>query len=824
MELIVGEVALAAIAAQDATEKKALDTKATSALDTATDVASQFTTVKAEVEAATATANNAYTTAQVANAEANNAMSLANHNTQAIQIEAACRVVCDTRLQCQLTDICNGNTIVCSAYTDENKDNIVCTYVKKCDVHTLTLDTTTCYACNTSCCTYDTSADVTVSRYTPDQDVNTSACVTHNTICGTCCVETPLVNTTVVCAVCCVDTPYITTDCVSATEITADCATVSCCLNVETIKSSCHINICPTCNTNINSNTCISGDVTITGNIYQCGSTYETHAEDLYTKCDCIHTRDGATVGLSAGDYTGIVAEKYNGSCNGELVFDCNGEARVGDTGDTEPLLTRSEKNAMCDKGIIVWNGTGNCAETVTPASTSGCVLKSCADGSVYWGNVTACMGSIWNSPSTCAIINTCFNEGQTAVGHTDLHIFGNNYHSPTIRIGNYGIFARGNVESIAEETCTCCSHNYTCMSGLCTYYCQAIIGEEIPVPYGDCYINIGGYHSVNLLNTGASACCGDCDLTWYDNNIAIGWAIHPSVYSTDTAGYNVYMNNLRNNVLIGSNLTLRTFSDVECAGGHRMNVVIGNSNDILSQGYNTIVGSENKLCTSCSISYYETGYNHVVLGNRNTMIFDTEDNQHSNIIIGSCSCMCNSELSIAIGRCNFTGCTGAIAVGWASCAKVPHSIAIGSCATTCVLCNTLLVWGVEKYCSLYGNHGRAHIALKSASKCCDICCAMTAFIRDIVNAGTCTCVSSTYSVKSMRLIGAKYVSCTGCFQDGASTHCSYNAELYLLNANNRYNYSVCQDIAAGCYARTDGDNWVCNAVWNCGFEATVSW
>ena len=137
MELIVGEVALAAIAAQDATEKQTLDTKATNALDTANNVASQFTTVKAEVEAATATANNAYTTAQVANAEANNAHTLAISNQQAITAEAGARVQGDNALQGQITDIVNGTTVVGKATSDGNGNNIVNTYATKASLATV---------------------------------------------------------------------------------------------------------------------------------------------------------------------------------------------------------------------------------------------------------------------------------------------------------------------------------------------------------------------------------------------------------------------------------------------------------------------------------------------------------------------------------------------------------------------------------------------------------------------------------------------------------------------------------------------------------------
>ena len=85
------------------------------------------------------------------------------------------------------------------------------------------------------------------------------------------------------------------------------------------------------------------GNLHIDGNIYQSGSTYETHAEQLYTKKDKIILRDGATSGLSTNEYSGIVAKLYDGTNDGQLVFDKDGVARVGDVGSEQPLATRIE-------------------------------------------------------------------------------------------------------------------------------------------------------------------------------------------------------------------------------------------------------------------------------------------------------------------------------------------------------------------------------------------------------------------------------------------------------------------------------------------------
>jgi hypothetical protein len=102
----------------------------------------------------------------------------------------------------------------------------------------------------------------------------------------------------------------------------------------------------------------VDGDLTVNGDIIQNGSAYETHAEKVYTKNDLIITRDGAVSGLSTGQYTGIQAKKYDGTNDGQLVFDKDGEARVGDVGDTEPLMTRDELADMTDGSLLKWDGT----------------------------------------------------------------------------------------------------------------------------------------------------------------------------------------------------------------------------------------------------------------------------------------------------------------------------------------------------------------------------------------------------------------------------------------------------------------------------------
>lgn len=111
-------------------------------------------------------------------------------------------------------------------------------------------------------------------------------------------------------------------------------------------------------NNNFSASQTINGTLTINGDIVQNGESYETHAEQLFTEKDEIITRDGAVGGLSNGELTGIRAKKYDGSNDGQLGFDADGTARVGDVGDTQPLLTRDEAENLTTGQVLVWDGT----------------------------------------------------------------------------------------------------------------------------------------------------------------------------------------------------------------------------------------------------------------------------------------------------------------------------------------------------------------------------------------------------------------------------------------------------------------------------------
>lgn len=107
---------------------------------------------------------------------------------------------------------------------------------------------------------------------------------------------------------------------------------------------------------NINGATTITGNLTIKGNISQEGTTYETHAEQVYSTKDYIYLREGNTGALTDGSYSGLQFVKYDGTNDGRLVVDKNGVARVGDVGDEQPIATREETpNA---NGVAYWDST----------------------------------------------------------------------------------------------------------------------------------------------------------------------------------------------------------------------------------------------------------------------------------------------------------------------------------------------------------------------------------------------------------------------------------------------------------------------------------
>lgn len=101
-------------------------------------------------------------------------------------------------------------------------------------------------------------------------------------------------------------------------------------------------------------------DLTINGNIYQNGSAYETHAQDIYTENDMIITRDGATTALSDNELTGLTAQHYDSDgYDGVLAFDNSGTARVGDYNNKTVYSTDGKTFYKTKNTVYVYSTDG---------------------------------------------------------------------------------------------------------------------------------------------------------------------------------------------------------------------------------------------------------------------------------------------------------------------------------------------------------------------------------------------------------------------------------------------------------------------------------
>ncbi|WP_320019776.1 tail fiber domain-containing protein [Labilibaculum manganireducens] len=99
------------------------------------------------------------------------------------------------------------------------------------------------------------------------------------------------------------------------------------------------------------------------------GDGYETHSGKFFTTDDIITLRDKAAIGLGSTKFTGIVAKKYDGLNDGQLVFDADGYARVGDEGSLQMIATRED--APLINGIAYYDNSTRKFKTKTESSLS---------------------------------------------------------------------------------------------------------------------------------------------------------------------------------------------------------------------------------------------------------------------------------------------------------------------------------------------------------------------------------------------------------------------------------------------------------------------
>ena len=104
----------------------------------------------------------------------------------------------------------------------------------------------------------------------------------------------------------------------------------------------------------------VSGDLEVTGTLTVQGEGILSHLENVTTEQNTITLRKNAEASLGTNEYTGIVAKKYDGTNDGMLVFDKDGTAYVGDSGDIQPLATRAPESALTDKHLLMWDASNH--------------------------------------------------------------------------------------------------------------------------------------------------------------------------------------------------------------------------------------------------------------------------------------------------------------------------------------------------------------------------------------------------------------------------------------------------------------------------------
>ena len=146
------------------------------------------------------------------------------------------------------------------------------------------------------------------------------------------------------------------------------------------------------------------GPVYFYDNIYQCGETWCTHAQNIYTCSDTITLREGA---ISAGNAQ-IVALKYDGENNGVIFLGTDGTLRVGDEKNCQPVLTRSEEENLTDKHVLVWDATNKCAkdggEAVVTCAYVNCIGKACKSAACDYATSFASLCDVCNKAWTCTL------------------------------------------------------------------------------------------------------------------------------------------------------------------------------------------------------------------------------------------------------------------------------------------------------------------------------------------------------------------------------------------------------------------------------------
>lgn len=154
-------------------------------------------------------------------------------------------------------------------------------------------------------------------------------------------------------------------------------------------------------------------------NIYQCGETWCTHAQNVYTCSDTITMREGATFAGPAQ----IKVLKYDGTNNGVIYLGKDGTLRVGDEANCQPVLTRSEEKDLSDGHGLIWDANNKCAkdsgEAIVTSAYVNCVGTACKkDACTYANNIgTECKKDACTYANTVSFCNINVCRGRSIIG-----------------------------------------------------------------------------------------------------------------------------------------------------------------------------------------------------------------------------------------------------------------------------------------------------------------------------------------------------------------------------------------------------------------------
>ena len=203
----------------------------------------------------------------------------------------------------------------------------------------------------------------------------------------------------------------------------------------------------------------ITGNLAVSGNLTVAGKSIESNLENVVTPQNTITLRKGATTALLNNEYTGFIAEKYDGTNTGMLVFDKDGTAYVGDEGDVQPLATRASSNELTDGHVLTWNAgkqklvDGGSLSSYTTIEAYNALLST-VDNKANKSELVVTTGTGANSAKTgnnTASGDCSFAGGQGTVADADNSYAGGL--GSTTTLGHYGLTQSETVTTYYNDT-----------------------------------------------------------------------------------------------------------------------------------------------------------------------------------------------------------------------------------------------------------------------------------------------------------------------------------------------------------------------------------